>query len=84
MEIKGYFQDSAEAAKYKWVRDSLGDGEELVFVFENPNKALHFLSKRKDGSKQSMAEWAERNNFKWYTLESFEEVLNDRKVTADS
>jgi predicted nuclease of restriction endonuclease-like RecB superfamily len=84
VEVKGYFQDSAEAAKYKWVREALAEGEELVFIFENPNKTLHFLSKRKDGTKQSMAEWADRNKFKWYTLESFKEVFDDRETTADS
>lgn len=77
IEIKGYFQDSSEAAKYKWVRESLKEGEELLFIFEDPNKTLHYLSKRKDGTKLTMAEWAERNGFRWYTLESFKEVLVD-------
>ena len=75
VEIKGYFQDSSEAAKYKWVRASLDDNQELVFVFEDPGKSLHYLSKRKDGTKMSMSEWAEKNGFRWFTLESFKEVL---------
>lgn len=75
IEIKGYFQDSSEASKYKWVKEALGDNEELIFIFEDPDKALHYLCKRKDGSKMTMAQWAEKNGFRWFTIESFKEVF---------
>lgn len=73
VEIKGYFQDAAEAAKYTWVKKCLKDGDELVFVFEKPDKAMHWLKVRKDGTKQTMAEWATKNGFKYYSEEEFVE-----------
>jgi len=73
VEVKGYFQESSEAAKYIWVRKSLPEGEELVFVFERPQTEFHWLKKRKDGTRQTMAEWADKNEFRWFTLESFKE-----------
>lgn len=76
IEIKGYFQDSAEASKYLWVRKSLPPEAELVFVFETPTKAMHWLKKRKDGTKQTMAEWADKHGFTWYSEESFLEYMN--------
>ena len=76
VEIKGYFQDAAEASKYLWVRKSLPPDAELVFVFESPSKAMHWLKARKDGTKQTMAEWADKNQFRWFTEESFLEYVN--------
>jgi hypothetical protein len=32
-------------------------------------------TKRKDGTKRTHAEWAEANNFKWYTEETLPEEL---------
>lgn len=76
VEAKGYFQDSAEAAKYKWVREALPDGYELVFLFEKPDTRIHYLSRRKDGSKMSMAEWADKNKFRWFTLDTIGGLLD--------
>lgn len=66
VECKGYFMDRDDATKYLWVRKSLPEGSTLVFCFENPHKAIHFQSKRKDGTKMTHAEWAEKNGFAWY------------------
>lgn len=76
MEIKGYFQDAAEASKYLWVRKALGPDEELIFVFETPTKAMHWLKVRKDGTKQTMAEWADKHGFTWYDEKTFLEYMN--------
>ncbi len=76
VEVKGYFQDAAEMQKYPWIKDSFRGGQELVFVFEDPNKAIHFYKKRKDGTRLTMAEWAKKNGFRWFTLESFLEFVN--------
>lgn len=83
IEAKGYFQDSAEAAKYKWVREALPEGHELVFVFEKPETRIHYLSRRKDGSKMSMSEWADKNGFRWCTLNTLGELL-DKETTSNS
>lgn len=77
VEVKGYFQEASEAAKYIWVRKSLQPHQELIFVFERPQTEFHWLARRKDGTRQTMAEWADKHEFRWFTLESFaKEVLN--------
>ena len=75
IEAKGYFQESSELQKYKWVQKSLGEGEYLVFVFEKPDKPIHFQKKRKDGTKMTHSEWAEKNGFMWFTEESVAKLL---------
>jgi len=76
IEVKGRFRDRNEAKKYVDIRDSLVrtvDLEcayELVFVFQNPKTAMPFARKRTDGTKFTMAEWADKNGFTYYTPES--------------
>jgi hypothetical protein len=38
-----------------------------VFIFAKPLAPMPAAKKRKDGSKRTHAEWAEKNNFKWYS-----------------
>lgn len=66
VECKGYFMDREDCTKYLWVRKALPEGTELVFCFETPRKPIHFQSPRKDGSKMTHAEWAEKNDFRWF------------------
>lgn len=75
VEAKGYFQDAQEIQKYDWIRDALPEDQELVFVFENPKKPIHFRSKRKDGTKMSHGEWADKLKFRHYTLETMGELI---------
>jgi len=75
IEAKGRFMDSTEAAKYKWIRKSLPDHIELVFLFMKPNTPMPHAKVRKDGTKRSHAEWAEKNNFRWFTEETIKEIL---------
>lgn len=76
IETKGRFRESAEARKYKHIREALeGTGKELVFVFYKPETPMPHAKKRKDGTKQTHAEWAERNGFKWFTEETVKELL---------
>lgn len=75
VESKGRMKDNAEAAKYRWIRDSLNDWPyyiksgcneiELVLIFENASTAMPFAKRRKDGTKQSHGEWATKNGFRW-------------------
>lgn len=76
VEIKGYFQDASEASKYLWVRESLPEDSELIFVFERPETKMHWLKVRKDGTKQTMAEWADKHGFTWYDEKTFLEKMN--------
>ena len=73
VEAKGRFRDATEARKYRAVRDSLKPTEELVFIFQNPNVAMPNTSKRRDGTKYSISEWADKYNFTWYTAETVPE-----------
>lgn len=68
--------------KYPWIRESLGDDQELVFVFENPEKEIHFYKKRADGTKFCMREWADKNKFRWFTLEGFINYLKEASVDS--
>lgn len=77
IEAKGYFQDAQEIQKYDWVRDALQTNQELVFVFENPDKPIHFRSKRKDGTRMTHGEWADKLKFRHFTLNNVGELLVD-------
>ncbi len=63
-EAKGRFEDSSEAAKYIHIRDCNPDWE-LVFIFEKPDVAMPNAKPRKDGTKFSHKQWAEKHHFKW-------------------
>ena len=75
IEAKGRFRTSEESAKYVWIRKQLKEYEELVFLFMNPNLPLPNAKKRKDGSKRTHADWANKNGFRWFTEESIGDIL---------
>lgn len=66
IEVKGFFADTAEAAKYKWIALQLGEDYELVFVFSKPDTPLPWSKKRKDGTRMTHADWAVRNKFRYF------------------
>lgn len=67
IEAKGRFRDRAEARKYVDVRRGLSSSRELVFVFQNPAVAMPGAQKRKDGTRQSHADWATLNGFRYFS-----------------
>lgn len=73
IETKGRFRDSQEARKYIFVQAVLKENEELVFIFQDHTKPMPFAQKRKDGTKRTHAEWAEKNKFRWWSQLSFKE-----------
>jgi len=75
IEAKGRFMDSSEASKYVWISKHIKKNEELVFLFYNPNYPMPNAKKRKDGTKLTHSEWAEKNNFRWFTTETIEEIF---------
>ena len=75
LEAKGYFQDSSEAAKYIWFRES-NPSPEVIFIFEGPYKKLPWAKQRKDNSFMNHAEWADKNGFRWYSAETFHEFFD--------
>ena len=73
LEAKGRFWDYAEYSKYVWIREALKEqiGElELVFLFQKPFAPMPGAKIRKNGTKRTHAEWAETNNFTWYSEET--------------
>ena len=75
IEAKGRFRESSEASKYKWIRNVLVD-RELVFLFMKPDLAMPHAKKRKKcGTKQTHAEWAEKNKFQWFTEDTIIAIL---------
>lgn len=67
IEAKGRFRDRAEARKYVDVRKGLQGKEELVFVFQKPGVAMPGAQRRKDGTRQTHAEWAILNGFRFFS-----------------
>lgn len=78
IEAKGRFRTHQEAKKYIAVRD---DNPEIriVFVFYDPTKPMPGARERTDGTRFSMAEWAERNDFEWYTIKTLPKRWCKRK-----
>ena len=79
IEAKGRFRDSEEARKYIDIRRSLVF-EELVFVFYDPKTPMPRARRRNDGTKFTMAEWADKNGFRYYTIETVAELLKEAEV----
>ena len=77
LEAKGRFWDYNEYNKYVWIRKSLKENQELVFLFSSPTSPMPQAKRRKDGTKRSHAEWAEKNNFKWYAEHTLPEEFKN-------
>lgn len=76
IETKGRFRDSSEARKYLYIRDNLPDNAELVFVWEKSGTIFPFAKKRKNGTKATHQEWADKKGFRnWVQTEFSVEVL---------
>ena len=80
LEAKGRFWEYQEYNKYTWVRKALPDNTELVFLFSDPYAAMPQAKKRKDGTKRSHAEWAEANEFTWYSEETLPKDWTEDEV----
>lgn len=75
IETKGRFRDSTEARKYVFIRDVLPPNTELVFVWEKANTVFPFAKKRKDGTKATHEEWANKNGFRNWIQSDFTETV---------
>ncbi len=67
-EIKGFFRERQEASKYFPIIEAAKvKGYRFIFLFQHPNNAMPGVRRRKKcGTKQTMAEWAEKHNIEWY------------------
>ena len=41
-----------------------------MFLFSDPYAPMPAAKKRKDGTKRSHAEWAEKNKFRWFSRDN--------------
>ncbi len=78
IEAKGYFRSTEERAKYLFIREALFSNERLVFLFQDPKSPVAGSKKRKDGTRFCSSEWAERENFRWYSMENGHRIGEDR------
>lgn len=63
VELKGYFRQDAQR-KMKAVKAQHPDLD-IRFVFQKADATIQGAKKRKDGTKMTCAEWADRNGFVW-------------------
>ncbi len=69
IECKGYFRDG-DTKKYTSIRDSLPEGQELIFVLMQPNKRI------RKGAKMTMAQWCDKEKILWYNIDTLQELIN--------
>ena len=79
IEAKGRFRDRNEYTKYIHIREALCDDEELVFLFMKPDCPMPGAKRRKDGSINTHAGWAEKNGFRWFDEKTIHEILRGIK-----
>lgn len=63
VELKGYFRQDAQR-KMKAIKAQYPDMD-IRFVFQNASATIQGAKKRKDGTKMTCCEWADRNGFAW-------------------
>ena len=80
LEAKGRFWDYAEYSKYLWVRKALPANMELVFLFQKPYAPMPAAKKRQDGTKRTHAEWAEANDFIWYSEDTLPDTWRNDEL----
>ena len=63
VELKGFFRQDAQR-KMKAVK-AQHPNLDIRFLFQRGNSPIHAAKKRKDGSKMTCAEWADKYGFVW-------------------
>jgi hypothetical protein len=63
VELKGYFRQDSQR-KMKAIKAQYPDLD-IRFVFQKASSTIQGAKKRKDGSKMTCQEWADRNGFIW-------------------
>lgn len=74
IETKGRFRDSGEARKYIFIDKELRHApkrSELVFVWDKANTPFPFSKRRKDGTRMSHEEWADKEGFRHWNKTEF-------------
>jgi hypothetical protein len=74
VEVKGYFRQEAQR-KMRNVREQHPE-KDIRFLFQRLDSPVQGAKKRKDGSKMTCAEWAERHGFLYAEKEIPDEWIN--------
>ena len=69
IECKGYFR-AGDTQKYKAVSKSLPWTQELIFVLMKPNQKVS------KSTKLTMAEWCDKHDILWYTIDTLKELVD--------
>ena len=72
LEYKGYLR-RGDSRKYRAVKDGLATHEELIFIFDNPNKKMVGAKKLTHG------QWAEKYGFRYCCEDTLPSLLRDLK-----
>ena len=67
IECKGFFRQG-DTLKYKAIRDC--SDNELIFVLSDPFKKV------RKGAKITMAQWCDKEGFKYFTVQQKDELMN--------
>lgn len=71
IEVKGFFKDYNEVKKYIAIKSDYPH-KRIIFIFSNPNKKCYAqVKKKKDGTVLTMAQWADKYGFEWYSAKEF-------------
>lgn len=82
IELKGFFRQDAQR-KMKAVKAQHPDLD-IRFLFQRGNSPVHGAKKRKDGTKMTCAEWADRYGFTWAEGEVIpQEWINEAFVRGE-
>lgn len=79
IEAKGFFKPG-DQQKYTSIAACNPDWE-MIFIFQKPETPMPSAKIRANGTKQTMAEWAGKQGFMWFsetTAKSIGKVLRDR------
>jgi hypothetical protein len=69
IECKGYFR-AGDTQKYRAVARSIPWTYELIFVLMKPNQKVS------KSTKLTMAEWCDKHNILWYTIDTLKELVD--------
>lgn len=75
IECKGYFR-VGDTQKYTSIKRCLMF-QELIFVLSDPNKKL------RKGAKMTMGQWCDKEGFKYFTLQTIDDLLKYIKDSKD-
>ena len=69
IECKGYFR-SGDTQKYRSVARCLPETHELIFVLMKPNQKVS------KSTKNTMAQWCDKNRILWYNIDTLKELVD--------